>query len=655
MNWLFYIIDQWIQYLDPLVSEGVPDQAMRLLNGGLWSFALSSDTLTWSAPFNIVIPSVPDSANQVNAGSVVVDDGYVAYVNLNAPLVMAGDTQSGSDVIQNLTYLNQVMAGMNVTGPGIPTGTTVLSVGASSITISQNATATADQVSLVFSAAGPITVQTAQSSSFVPTQGQIIFARAAGGVIYLGVNTSQMILRDGEFKPLLGTGYFDVYTGVAGQSLSAGTVVYISPGSSDSGRTQGAFYPLDVSAANASIRGNFAGVVITAATTGNPATVVYSGFYEFPSVTPGLEYYADPSTPGGITSLLPSIPGEKIVPVGYAVPFGSGSNTASLLVSGGSGSSSLVPAYLLFYQEIIGYGNGSKTTFNTTQPVLNASSLFVYVDGLILPMSQWSLTGNMVTLNSAPAVGVQVYVEYVLANQIYVSANQEVPTVKSSTILQLLGQPPNQSAISLFIDGVILPTSQWSLSIVLGVYTITLDTALAPGQTPYCTYFTPVGGMVSGANNEGSGVGIFDTIVNNILQFKSLVAGANTTITDNHDGTITIASTGGGGSVEVHGSAASPVSINPSVGIAPTTAMEQIWWVQPTTSGLSPITASPAIAPGSAVGQRLTLKSVASSNYLQIPNGSGTDQNNLINMGPFAQTITYTWDGTNWSEDSRRV
>lgn len=106
---------------------------------------------------------------------------------------------------------------------------------------------------------------------------------------------------------------------------------------------------------------------------------------------------------------------------------------------------------------------------------------------------------------------------------------------------------------------------------------------------------------------------------------------------------------------QVHGSAASPIMINPASGVVATSAMIQIWWVVPSSgSGNVPVTAMPPIAAGTTIGQLLILKTVADANYLSIPNVSGVDQNGNVNLGPSAQTIQYHWDGVNWSEDYRR-
>lgn len=226
--------------------------------------------------------------------------------------------------------------------------------------------------------------------------------------------------------------------------------------------------------------------------------------------------------------------------------------------------------------------------------------------------------------------------------------------------------PINTDSVVAFVDGLEGDTPEYTVQNIGGQWAVVFDASFIPavGQQPNVVYMTGssgvgVGGGVGAIENEAGGVGLFDGMDVNVAKLKALQAGVNTTITDNGDGTITISSSGGGGGggVETHGNAAAPQQVNPSVGITPTTAQEQVWWVKPTTGllGAQHITATPAIAAGTVVGQKLKLKSVASANYLVIPNLSGTDQNGDCPMGTFGQAIEYTWDGTNWSEDSRRV
>src|SRR5579863_9099227 len=72
VNYLFYTISAWIQYLDTITNTTFPNALMRLINGGNWSFNAPTNTLAWSATANLAIPSVPDSSNAIAAGSVTL-------------------------------------------------------------------------------------------------------------------------------------------------------------------------------------------------------------------------------------------------------------------------------------------------------------------------------------------------------------------------------------------------------------------------------------------------------------------------------------------------------------------------------------------------------------------------------------------------------
>lgn len=122
------------------------------------------------------------------------------------------------------------------------------------------------------------------------------------------------------------------------------------------------------------------------------------------------------------------------------------------------------------------------------------------------------------------------------------------------------------------------------------------------------------------------------------------------------DGSANLSWASASSAIEAHGSAISPVSIVPGTGIVPTSSNDQVWWIIPSSgSGAVSITATPPIAAGTSVGQRLTLKSTAAVNYLVLPDVSGVDINGPVDFGPGGQSVELMWDGASWSENGRRI
>jgi len=327
MNWLFYTTDQWIQYLDQAVNEDVSelnlDQTTRLINGGYWSWDLSTATLAWDDDFQVAIPSIPDANNDAAAGSVVLADGQVAYVSANIPFTTQGDTQNLSNEITGIAYFSGIVIGQTVTGSGIPTSTTVSSIDEPNdkIAISNNATATASAVNLTFSGVGALNVSVANSEDLLPSPNTIVLARRVGDRVYVGVNAFYMPLQDRESKRLSLQGFALTFEATAGENLSQRDAVYVSDGTGvDSGRTAGRLYKCDVGVTNGSRRSGFTGFVATTVLSGATATVVAHGLLGgFTSLSEGDTYYVDPTTPGAITGTKPNTSGQYLAPVGLAV------------------------------------------------------------------------------------------------------------------------------------------------------------------------------------------------------------------------------------------------------------------------------------------------------------------------------------------------
>lgn len=318
MNWEMWMYGNWIAYLDSVVNIGTPDHSIRLINGGILSFVASSGVFAWSANMNLSIPEIPDSDNQIAAGNATLADGQVAYVTANIPLLTDGNLTSGSNQVTNISFPDGIVNGMNVTGTGIPGGTTVAGVSGSTVTLSANATFTGAST-LTFASSSALTVQVATNSAFVPSINTVMIARRIGALLQVGVNAGQMLLRDGESKAILDAGYLITLPVTAGENLAANDAIYLSNGS-DGGRTAGDAYKADASSANGGLRSQIVGLVIRAATTSNPALAVAGGLMGgFSSLVPGKTYYVDPGTPGGITAAKPSTLNQWVIPVGIAV------------------------------------------------------------------------------------------------------------------------------------------------------------------------------------------------------------------------------------------------------------------------------------------------------------------------------------------------
>jgi len=95
----------------------------------------------------------------------------------------------------------------------------------------------------------------------------------------------------------------------AGELLVAGNVLYISAANTTS--------KADVSSGGAASR--VVGVAVGGAAAAAPVSVASDGLVKtFAGLTAGSRYYADPATPGGVTTTTPVGSGNTIVQIGYA-------------------------------------------------------------------------------------------------------------------------------------------------------------------------------------------------------------------------------------------------------------------------------------------------------------------------------------------------
>lgn len=104
--------------------------------------------------------------------------------------------------------------------------------------------------------------------------------------------------------------------------------------------------------------------------------------------------------------------------------------------------------------------------------------------------------------------------------------------------------------------------------------------------------------------------------------------------------------------VVVSGSRASPNNIIAGTGISYSAANETHVYVQGS-GGAVTVTANPRIAAGTIVGQKMLVIGRSATNTLTLANGNGLSLQGNITLTDDDNLYLY-WDGTNWSEISRR-
>jgi hypothetical protein len=317
-NYLLNLIDAWIQWLDqqttfagaaPFAQTG--NLGVNFLDGGTWSFTLSTAVLTWSGTITFSYPGIPDSANQqITAGSVTLADGQVAYTTVNAPVYMAADLANGSANLLNVAYPANLVVGMGVSAAGIPPGTTILSISGRTIGMSATATATALQQTCAFYGVGVAGVTVAYYNTVMAGPNTVVFARRFGSLVYVGAPGKQMIVRNLEQKPLLGRGYDSVVTLPCGPSaITAGQVVliYNSSGTKVTAFDTGTFNNLPPS-----------GIALNSATVGQSVDIVTSGLVSgLSGLVTGTPVFA--VNGGGLTQTMPTAVNAYISTVGMAL------------------------------------------------------------------------------------------------------------------------------------------------------------------------------------------------------------------------------------------------------------------------------------------------------------------------------------------------
>ncbi|MDE2104389.1 MAG: hypothetical protein KGL39_44535 [Patescibacteria group bacterium] len=152
-------------------------------------------------------------------GGAVIDQPFTWQSFGSGGILLSGNVTSGSNIISNFLTNPGVQQGMNISGTGIPSGTTVIYVGSNYLQISANATATNTSVVLTFSAPGVTWVR-------VPVTNQALPAPLPPGNITGTITTSSAVISAITFSDST-FDLEDVWPGmpVTGTGIPAGTIV----------------------------------------------------------------------------------------------------------------------------------------------------------------------------------------------------------------------------------------------------------------------------------------------------------------------------------------------------------------------------------------------------------------------------------------------
>lgn len=145
--------------------------------------------------------------------------------------------------------------------------------------------------------------------------------------------------------------------------------------------------------------------------------------------------------------------------------------------------------------------DGVNDTFTLVGTPPTAQSLLVFIDGLKLPASEWSLTGPTtieIAPTSIPVVG-QTIDAYFAASLDSTQVFQEIPTGVVNGIndtFTLANIPPYKAAVIVFVDGRKASLASWNLVFPGASAAIQFAAASipAPGQLVEVYYFTVIGG-----------------------------------------------------------------------------------------------------------------------------------------------------------------
>lgn len=181
---------------------------------------------------NLVVEGITST---INSTTLTVDDKNLELGSINSGN-FTGNLTSGSATISTVSDFSGLIEGMSLSGTGIPSGTVISSIGSTTITMSEDATATNTSVTISYGGATDVTAHGGGITLLGASNKTILFSDtndawelnqhtlpSADSTYDLG--TTQIRWRAGYFDTVYGDGNFGTITGSSDVAIDTNVLV----------------------------------------------------------------------------------------------------------------------------------------------------------------------------------------------------------------------------------------------------------------------------------------------------------------------------------------------------------------------------------------------------------------------------------------------
>lgn len=201
--------------------------------------------------------------------------------------------------------------------------------------------------------------------------------------------------------------------------------------------------------------------------------------------------------------------------------------------------------------------SGTQSQFNLSSQPYNNQSLVVFLDGVVT--TDYSLSGSQITLNRSPGLGQTLSAYYVAQGGSNLMGFYEEPAGAingANSFYTLAGKPANASSMLVFVNGLALGPSEWSLTQGSSASSVTLTSAPATGSQLIAFYLINVASLGSAPiiAPGGGGAGGVSAKVDNVTLSADNISGKAVTLSATPSNPAAVSLDIVGGTAQIYGS-----------------------------------------------------------------------------------------------------